>query len=140
MNRKIVIYSLIILIFVIADSKFNILLFKEKSISSASNNCRVVDELKNLKSSIDSKDYKNIAINLQRLQFRLTIAYGLETGLSGSRLNSKPVPASRLSKDLDVARKEFGKFSNLTQSEIATKIPEIMDSLKNAENSLKSSC
>jgi CRISPR/Cas system CSM-associated protein Csm2 small subunit len=115
-------------------------LFKEKSISSASNNCRVVDELKNLKSSIDSKDYKNIAINLQRLQFRLTIAYGLETGLSGSRLNSKPVPASRLSKDLDVARKEFGKFSNLTQSEIATKIPEIMNSLKNAEYSLKSSC
>ena len=141
MNRKNIVVGLVVLLLLLfVDSKFNLLVFKEKPNSTASNNCRVVDELKNLNSAINSKDYKNIATSLKRLQFRLTIAYGLETGLAGLGSKSKSPEASKLSIDLDSARKEFGKFNNLNENEIVSNIPKIQESLNKAEKTLKSSC
>jgi hypothetical protein len=126
--------------FLFIDSKFDLIFFKEKTNSTVSNNCKAIDELKNLESALESKGVEGISTAIKKVTLRLTLAYALETGFSGSETNSEPVKASKLSMNLDVARKEFSKFSQLTTSEISSKISEIQESVRSVKESLKDYC
>jgi hypothetical protein len=128
---------LIALLFLFADSRYKILFFDEKPNSSS---CRIIDDLNELSTALESKSTKGIDLGIKKVRFDLTIAYGLETGLPGfeSQLNSGEV--SQLSKDLNTARKVFDKFSGLKESEITSKIPLVESSIKKTEDLLNSYC
>ena len=125
------------LLFLFADSRYKILFFDEKPNSSS---CRVIDDLKDLSMALESSSIREIDSGIKKVRLNLTIAYGLETGLPGFESKSNSSKVSKLSKDLDSARKEFDKYKSLDESEINSKIPLVKESLKKTENLLKSHC
>ena len=126
--------------FLVADSKFSILLFRDKSNFDTSINCRVIDRFKNLSDALDSKDGGKIASSINKLRLSLNIAYGFETGFSDLGMNSDPKITSKLGKSLLLVRKEFLRFSKLNSDQIVGQIPKIEASLKYAESALKDYC
>jgi len=133
------VFSLIALFF-IADSRFNLLLFEAKPSLNKVIECETMTQLNNLSMTLESKDPKTIAEGIRKLESRLRIAAIFETESSGFESNPEPVKVSDLSKNLDVARKEFSKFSKLTTSEISSKISEIQESVRSVKESLKDYC
>lgn len=125
---------------ILADSKFNVVFFKKEPNLKSVVYCSVVDEIKSLKIALESKDPKTIRLNLVRLENRLNFAYNFETGVYGLRSNSKSAKNSDFSKKLDVARKEFGSLKKIDESDLQSKIPEIVISVRSAEDSLESYC
>jgi hypothetical protein len=128
------------LLFLFADSRYKILFFDEKPNSSTSSSCRVIDNLRELSTALESKSIKEIDLGIKKVRFNLTVAYSLETGLSGFESKSNSDEESKLSRDLDLARKEFDRFKSLEESEIASKIPLVEESIKKTEDLLKSHC
>lgn len=133
------VFSLTALI-LIADSKLNLILFKQKPSLNKVIECETINQLSNLKTALESKDSKAIAEGIRKLESRLRIAAIFETESYGFESNPEPVRVSDLSKNLDVARKEFSKFSKLTTSEISSKISEIQESVRSVKESLKDYC
>lgn len=131
---------LIALLFLFADSRFKILFFDEKPNSSASSTCRIIDNLRELTTALESKSIKEIDLGIKKVRFNLTVAYSLETGLSGFESISNSDEESKLSRDLDLARKEFNRFKSLEGSEIANEIPSVEEIIKKTEDLLKSHC
>ena len=135
-------FIILVLVFglLVVDSKFTILLFKDKPSFGASINCSVIDRFKNLSDALASKDGKNIAVSISKLKLSLNIAYSAETGFSDLGMNSDPETISKLGKSLLLVREEFSKFSNLNSDQIVSQIPKIEVTAKYAENSLKDYC
>lgn len=131
---------LIALLFLFADSRYKILFFDEKPNSSASSTCRIIDNLRELSTALESKSTKEIDLGIKKVRFNLTVAYSLETGLPGLESKSSSDEESKLSKDLDRIRKEFDRFKSLEESEIASKIPLVEVSLTKTEDLLKPYC
>jgi hypothetical protein len=141
MKTKISAYlALFSLLFLFADSRYKILFFDEKLNSSTSSSCRVIDNLRELSTALESKSIKEIDLGIKKVRFNLTVAYSLETGLSGFESKSNSEEESKLSRDLDLARKEFNRFKSLEESEISSKIPLVQESLKMTEELLKPYC
>lgn len=128
------------LLFLFADSRYKILFFDEKPNSSTSSSCRVIDNLRELSTALESKSIKEIDLGIKKVRFNLTVAYSLETGLSGFESKSNSDEESKFSRDLNLARKEFGSFGGLKESEISSKIPLVQESLKMTEELLKPYC
>ena len=138
MKTKVSAYVLLFaLLFLFADSRYKILFFDEKPNSSS---CRIIDDLNELSTALESKSIKEIDLGIKKVRFNLTVAYSLETGLSGLESNSSSNEESKLSRNLDLARKEFNRFKSLEESEIASKIPLVEESIKKTEDLLKSHC
>lgn len=117
-----------------------VLFFDENSTLSTVKKCRIIDDLQNLNMALESRSIKEIDMGIKKVRFNLTIAYGLETGLPGFGSKSNSDQVSQLSRDLDLARKEFGRIGGLKESEIANKIPEVKESLEKTESILKPYC
>ena len=128
------------LLFLFADSRYKVLFFDEKPNSSASSGCRIIEDLNELSIALVSKSIKEIDLGIKKVRFNLTVAYGLETGLSSFESKSSSNEESKLSRDLDLARKEFDRFKSLEESEIVSKIPLVEVSLKMTEELLKPYC
>jgi hypothetical protein len=122
---------------VFADSQYKILFFEEKTNSRS---CSLIDNLNELSSTLESGDTKEIDSGIKKVRVNLTITYGIETGLPGFESQSNSAQISQLSKDLDIARKEFDRFSGLEESEITSKIALVESSIKKTEDLLKSHC
>lgn len=141
MKTKVSAYVLLIaLLFLFADSRFKILFFDEKPNSSASSSCRIIEDLSELSMALESSSIKEIDLGIKKVRFNLTVAYSLETGLPGLESTSSSDEVSKLSKDLDRARKEFDRFKSLNESEIAGNIPLLQESLKKTKDLIKSHC
>lgn len=128
------------LLFLFADSRYKILFFDEKPNSSASSSCRIIEDLSELSMALESSSIKEIDLGIKKVRFNLTVAYSLETGLPGLESKSSSDEVSKLSKDLELARKEFDRFKSLNESEIAGNIPLLQESLKKAKDLIKSHC
>jgi hypothetical protein len=128
---------LVAFLFVLADSQYKILFFEEKTNSRS---CSLIDNLNELSSTLESGDTKEIDSGIKKVRVNLTITYGIETGLPGFESQSNSAQISQLSKDLDIARKEFDRFSGLEESEITSKIALVESSIKKTEDLLKSYC
>jgi hypothetical protein len=128
---------LVAFLFVFADSQYKILFFEEKTNSRS---CSLIDNLNELSSTLESGDTKEIDSGIKKVRVNLTITYGIETGLPGFESQSNSAQISQLSKDLDIARKEFDRFSGLEESEITSKIALVESSIKKTEDLLKSHC
>lgn len=130
----------LVAIFFLADSRFNIIFFKEKLSINAIIYCSVLNEINGLRSAIESEDPKTIILGTKKLQSRLGFAYSAETGFSGFGDNSKQADESKLAASLNTAKKEFTRLGNLKESEIPGKISEIEKVTKETENLLKPYC
>ena len=130
----------LVAIFLFADSRFNIIFFKEKPNINAIIYCSVLNEINGLRSAIESEDPKTIILGTKKLQTRLGFAYSAETGFSGFGDNSKPAEESKLAASLNTARQEFRNFSKSSEDQIGNKIPEIQKATKETESLLKPYC
>ena len=126
--------------FLVADSKFNLLFFHENLNLKSSINCSVKDDLKNLGSALDSNDSERISLAINKIEFGLNLAYGVETKFTNLGSKAISTKVSKLAKSIDRARKQFTEYGDLKNSEIKGKIAEIKESAKDAENSLSPFC
>ena len=141
MKTKAVVTSILLILgFLFADSRLNLLIFKQEPSLKSSMNCSVLDEVKNLSVFLDSKDSKSVASSISKIKLRINLAYGLETGFSDLLSKPKATKESNLAVGLEKAKKEFDKLGNLKESEIPGKIPEIQKATKETESLLKPYC
>jgi len=139
-TKAVVTSILLILGFLFADSRLNLLVFKQEPSLKSSMNCSVLDEVKNLSVFLDSKDSKSVASSISKIKLRLNLAYGLETGFSDLLSKPKASKESKLAAGLEKAKKEFEKLGNLKESEIPGEIPEIEKVTEETESLLKPYC
>ena len=141
MKTKAVVTSILLILgFSFADSRLNLLIFKQEPSLKSSMNCSVLDEVKNLSVFLDSKDSKSVASSISKIKLRINLAYGLETGFSDLLSKPKATKESNLAVGLEKAKKEFDKLGNLKEIEIPGKIPEIQKATKETESLLKPYC
>ena len=130
----------LVALFLIADSRFNLLLFNEKPSLNRVVECEAVNQISNLEMALESEDPSAIAEGMRKMESRLRIALIFESGPSGLGTNLEPVKPSDIFRNIDSARREFREFSKLSESEIPSKIPEIQASVRSVKESLKGYC
>lgn len=141
MKLKAIVFLLLAsLVFLIADSKFHLLLFQDKSSPQAALNCAIVEQLNNLEIALDSKNSEVISRDINKLIFQMNLSYGYETNFSYFSKNQKTDSDSNTAQNIRDIRSQFDKYIKIDADSLSRYIPEIKSLRDQAQEALKDIC